>query len=145
MEILKSMLLVTEDGNLIQQLNDLFLKHDYAVFTEKSKIKSILKMLQQNIDLIMIDIDASVDFNLELIDIIKRTRPRLPIVVLSSDGTIDTLRKFIQAGVFYCALKPLEADEIEKLLEAVRHVNKLRGKLRNSFCDHYETKKLMYG
>jgi len=145
MELVRSMLLVAEDENLIQQVSNQFSKHNYSVVIENSKIKSILKMLQQNIDLIMIDIDVTVNLNLDLIDIIRRTRPRLPIVVLSSDGTIDTLRKYIQAGVFYCALKPLDADEIVKLLEAVSHVNKLRGKMRDSFYDHYETKKLMYG
>lgn len=145
MEIIKSALLVTENEILTQQLSDIFLKNRYSVIIEKSKIKSILKMLQQNIDLIMIDIDASLNFNLDLVDIIKRTRPRLPIIVISKDDTVETLRNFIQAGVFYYALKPIDVDEIERLLETVGHVNKLRGKIRNSCSDHYETKKLMYG
>ena len=144
MEIVKSALLVTENEILIQQLNDIFLKNNYSLYIEKSKIKSILKLLQQEINLIMIYIDGSLNFNLELIDIIKRTRPRLPIIILSNDSTVETLRDFIQAGVFYYALKPIDDDEIYRLLETVGHVNKLHGNIRNSCHDHFRTKNLMY-
>ena len=89
------------------------------------KIKSILKILDQEIEFLILDMDFPQNSNMDLIDIIRRTRPRLPIIVLSEDNSLKTVRKFAQAGVFYCALKPVQVEEKEKVLEAL---NRLRQK-----------------
>lgn len=118
-KIASSVLVVTEDSALANQLNSIFKKHNYSVIIEKSKIKSILKILEQDITLIMIDIDLPVNSHLDFVNIIKKTRPRVPIITFSTDSSIDTLKKFVQTGVFYCALKPIRFQEIEQVIEKI--------------------------
>jgi DNA-binding NtrC family response regulator len=116
-----SVLLVTEDPMLIKQLNSILQNQDYSVIIEDSKIKSILKILENDVSLIMIDIDMPMNSHIDLIMIIKKTRPRVPIITFSTDTSLDTLRKFVQAGVFYCALKPIRYQELEQVIEKVVH------------------------
>jgi len=115
----KSAVIASENADLIDQISNIMVEYDYSLIVVKSAIESILKILEQEADLLMLDLDLSENTVMDLIDIIKKMRPRLPIVVLPDDFTIDTVRKLTKAGVFYCAMKPVQIEEIEKVLEAV--------------------------
>ncbi len=119
----KSVLISTKDPVMIDQMSDILLKHDYSIIIEKSTSKFILKVLEQDIFLIIMDLDTTDNSKLDLIKIIKTIRPRLPIIALSDDDTVESLRKLIQVGVFYCALKPIQIEEIEKVIDSLPKFN----------------------
>ncbi len=50
-------------------------------------------------------------------------RPKLPIIVLCEDFSSENIRKFAEARIFYCAIKPIQIEEMEKVLEAVMQFN----------------------
>ena len=134
-KVLRSIVIATEDPVVINQLSTILLRYDYSVIIEKSTIKSILKILEQEIKFLILDIDSPQNSNMDLIDIIKRTRPRLPIVVISEDNSLVTIRKLAEAGVFYCALKPLQIGEMEKVFEALERLHQKNGQLENLICE----------
>ena len=115
----KSVVVATEDPVIINQIGSILVQHDYSILVEKSAIKSILKILEQEIYFLILDLDILSNSHLDLINIIRKTRPRLPIVVLSEDNSLETVRELSQAGVFYCALKPIQTGEIEEVFEAL--------------------------
>ena len=136
LKAIRSVVILTEDPNVINQLGKTFMNHDYSIIIEKSKIKSIIKILEQHIDLIILDTDHFETSIFDLISIIQKTRPRLPIVVISENNSIQMLRTLAQQGVFYCIIKPVRSSEIEKVLEAiVRFENKK--KQMNSMMSEY--------
>ena len=122
--VIKTVVIATEDPVVINQLSTILMQHDYSIIIEKSTIKSILKILEQEIDFLILDIDSPENSNMDLIDIIRKTRPRLPIVVLSQDTSIELIRELAEAGVFYCALKPVQLGELKNLIEAVKRYHK---------------------
>jgi len=126
-KVKKLVVIASEDLLIINQMSSILRENDYSTLIEKSATKAILKIMEQEINLLILDLDSSGNFNTDLIKIIKKIRPRLLIVVLTKDNSLETIRKFIQAGVFYCVLKPIQIVEINRLLEAVsRHYQKER-------------------
>jgi len=117
--IVKSVVIASEDPVVINELSTLLIRHDYSIIIEKSTIKSIIKILEHTIDFLILDFEQTQNSNMDLINIIRKTRPRLPIVVLSEDTSLETIRLLATAGVFYCALKPIQITEIDNVIEAI--------------------------
>lgn len=115
----RSVVIASEDVDTIRQIQELLINRDYTPVIEKSALKCIVKVLDQEQHFLILDLDRSKGNFLDLIGIIKKTRPRLPIVTLSKDNSLQTLRALTEAGVFYCLLKPMHSEEIENVLEAV--------------------------
>lgn len=127
----QSAVIISEDSAIISQISGIISKHNYAIIPANSALNSILKILEKQIDLVIVDLYFPPNTSLELIKIIKRMRPRLPIIALSEDFSLRTVREFIELGIFYCAMKPIQIREIENVLDAVlryhgKH-NNLRG------------------
>ncbi|MCI0493744.1 response regulator, partial [candidate division KSB1 bacterium] len=76
-------------------------------------------MLEKEISLLILDLDQPQGPNFDSIDIIRKLRPRLPIIVLSADSSLEMLKILAQKGVFYTASKPIQAEEIEEVIQAI--------------------------
>jgi len=122
--IFKSAVIASEDPAIIDQISGIIVKHNYSIILAKTALNSILKILEKQVDLLIVDLAFPQTTSLDLIKIIKRMRPRLPIIVLSEDFSLNTVRKFIESGVFYCAMKPVQIYEIEHVLDAVMRYHK---------------------
>ena len=79
----------------------------------------VLAVLDQDIDLIILDLDLEGMSGLEIIPIIKKTRPKIPIIVISGDNSIKTGGRILQYGIFYYLHKPINIKEISEVLEYV--------------------------
>lgn len=127
----KSSIIASEDTNLINQMTDILLQHDFTITIEKSIMKIISKLLESNVNLLILDLDSPQSINFESIDIIRKLRPRLPIIVLSTDSSLETLKALAQKGIFYSTTKPIEAEEIQEVLEALELFHRKHEKYSN--------------
>ncbi len=114
-----SVVVATHDFAVRDVLDRFFTNRNYSVSFEQMGSKAILKLLEKPIDIFILDLDDDDNSTLDIIDVIRRTRPRLPIVVLSDSTSLDRVRRLSEAGVFYCAMKPVQIMEIEKVVEAL--------------------------
>lgn len=130
-KVIKSVVIATEDTTALHQLNQLLLQKDYSIIIEKSQTQSILKILEHQIDLLILDVGMPDSSKLDFVKIIRKTRPRLPIIVLSEDNSVETLRVLAEAGVLFCALKPIQIDKIAEVLKAVNTIDKKKGEFKS--------------
>jgi len=114
-----SVVVATHDFAVRDVLDRFFTNRNYSVSFEQMGSKAILKLLEKPIDIFILDLDDDDNSTLDIIEVIRRTRPRLPIVVLSDSTSLDRVRRLSEAGVFYCAMKPVQIMEIEKVVEAL--------------------------
>ncbi|MFQ6092858.1 MAG: response regulator [bacterium] len=113
----KTILVATNDSETERELTNV-LTEGYIVRTVESSSEALLTLLEKDIDLIVIDLSIDGMTGLETIPIIRRTRPKIPLIVLSDDDSVETGSKVAQEGVFYYALKPLNAAELEQVAKA---------------------------
>ncbi len=78
----------------------------------------LLEILDKKIDLTIIDLDLSglpID---KTIQIMKKCRPKVPVIVLSDDYTVATGSRIMEQGVFYYIYKPLDMDRFREIVES---------------------------
>lgn len=75
---------------------------------EPLKFLSLIKELQDNIHLAIIDLDIGIEEGFAILKKIKMRNPQLPIIIVSSNNKKDIFLKSIMAGVADYILKPFE-------------------------------------
>ena len=87
----------------------------------------LLKILDKDIDLAIIDENLAGMAGSKLVKIIKKSRPRIPLIIISSGNSKEELARVLEQGVFYFILKPINGEELK---EAVDSGLKLKGSAR---------------
>ena len=118
----RSIVVTTNDLGVKEQLGGLLKKYNYDVYFEKLGNPAILTVLDRDIDIMINDLPGEDESVLKVISVIRSTKPKLPIIVLSENTSKETIRKLSELGVFYCAMRPMQTGEMEKVLEAIERL-----------------------
>ena len=97
----------------------------YKVETAKASSEMIKKLHNKSdVGVIVMDVNMPGVRAYEVIPIVKKINRRIPIIVMSSDNSIDLARKVRQAGIFFYAMKPLNIEEMKLAVkDAFKKVN----------------------
>ena len=74
----------------------------------------LLKILDKDIDLAIIDENLAGMAGSKLIKIIKKSRPRIPLIIISSGNSKEELARVLEQGVFYFIIKPINGQELKE-------------------------------
>ena len=124
LKAITSALLATKNFKLRNQLSTILMQHNYTVINIKSAIESITQALEHQVDFMILDLESYNANDKVAIDIIKKERPKVPIIVLTEDNSLETVRELTHSGVFYVAIKPIQKNKMEILIEAINNYNR---------------------
>jgi DNA-binding response OmpR family regulator len=119
----RSVVVTTNDPGVREQLGEFLKKYEYDVYFEKIGNPAILTVLDRDIDIMINDLPGEDDFILKVIGVIRSAKPKLPIIVLNENTSKESIRKLLELGVFYCAMRPMQTGEMEKVLEAIERLH----------------------
>ena len=114
-----SAVVATQDTFILRQTTNLLAERNYSVIPVNSACSSILNILEKETSLVFLDLDMLDNDTMDYIQIIKKTRPKLPVIVMIEDSSIETVRQLVQAGVYYCAIKPFQREELDLVLDGM--------------------------
>ena len=117
-----SCLLVSKDQNTIQSIDSISKRRNFRLTLQPVIDNVILSTLEKPPDLFFFDMMNDTKSHMDTLNIIKSLNPRLPIIVLTEDNSIDTLKNLAQLNIYYCALKPIQTNEIECLIDAIKAI-----------------------
>ena len=125
----KSVLLATADEDIKEVICDSLrgFSGGYYVKPVEESGKAILTLLNEGVDLAIVDLNIGGISGLETVEIMRKSRPKVPIVVISSDKSVETGSKVMQQGVFYYMFKPFRIDELKTVVESALGRDKFRG------------------
>lgn len=78
----------------------------------------LLEILDKRVDLTIIDVDLAGLPTAKTIQIFKKCRPRVPVIVISDDYSVETGSRIMEQGVFYYLYKPLEYDRLKEIVQS---------------------------
>ena len=121
----KSILFAISDEGMKEQVSEIFNGiATYSLTWVEESGDLLLKILDKDIDLAIIDEDLAGMAGSKLVQIIKKSRPRIPLIIISSGNSKEELARVLEQGVFYFIIKPINGDELK---EAVASGLKLKG------------------
>ncbi len=113
----KSILIAYEDDLWSRSLVAFFHSLGYRVDTVKMMSQMIRRIRKENTHVVLIDDEIDGVKACEVVPLLKKIDPKIQIVVISSEGSIGSVRRLRGAGIFYQAMKPVDLEEIKSAVE----------------------------
>jgi DNA-binding NarL/FixJ family response regulator len=81
-------------------------------------IKTLLKLIDHDVDAFFLDLTFSRYADLDTLAVIRKIKPRMPVVVLSMDLPTDVIRCLLENGI-RCILKPVREEELKDVFRGL--------------------------
>jgi len=117
-----SIVVYSNDSSLKADLKVFFKNRKEDIFFENNGIAVILKLLNEEADVLFLDIDNNQKDYFTLLDILDRMYSKLPIVVFDKFDSLEELRILKQYGVFYSTMKPVQFSILKDITESIKSV-----------------------
>jgi two-component system nitrogen regulation response regulator NtrX len=119
-----SILIGSSDRDLLDKLGS-FLSENFGkkVVSVGETSDFLLEILDKRVDLTIIDVGLAGLSTAKTIQIFKKSRPDVPVIVISGDYSVETGSRIMEQGVFYYLYKPLELDSLKEIVQSA--LNKL--------------------
>lgn len=88
----------------------------YQVIAVERGSDALLVVAEESVGLVILDISIQDPSGAKTVEILRKMRPRLPVIVLSGDHSVEAGRQILQHGVFYYFLKPFNPEELDQIV-----------------------------
>jgi CheY-like chemotaxis protein len=124
-QIIKGKILIAEDNSANQQLIDIVFEElgvDYKLAINGQDVIDIYKKYHEDFDLILMDINMPILNGIEAFYEIREYEENqslnpIPVVALTANAIKGDREKFISLGMNDYLSKPINLDELEKILQ----------------------------
>jgi two-component system nitrogen regulation response regulator NtrX len=107
-----TLLIVDDEPSIIQSLKGLLTDEGFVVTTAANGYECLKTIETEFPDLVLLDIWMPGIDGIETLKEIKKNHPRLPVIMLSGHGTIETAVTATKYGAFNFIEKPISIDKV---------------------------------
>ena len=111
-------LIVEDDAAVVMTLRRVLSEEGHTVVVETRGDGGLSRATAEPFDLVLSDIKLPGLGGLDLVRELRRTKPRLPIILMTAHGTTERAIQATQSGAFDYLLKPFEMPEMLDLVES---------------------------
>lgn len=110
-------LIMDSDQETVKQLRQNLREEGYRVESAEQTNRFFEKIKNEQVDVLILAVEAWGVKGYELIPIIKKINSLIPIIVTSADDSMEVAARVREQGVFFYAIKPLDMKEIKLALK----------------------------
>lgn len=122
MERAKTIVIGTLDHQIFANLNTHLASAAYEVRLVQRGLRILSEILDHEVDLLILDLDLAGVIGIEILPLIRRLRPRLPIILITDDLNLRIRKMAAELGVSYQAYKPVTPSETEAIITAAERL-----------------------
>lgn len=120
-----NLLLVDDEKGYLDVLANRLSKRAFNPTKAFSGTEAIQILRKMDFDVVVLDLKMEDMDGIEVLKVIKRMVPELPVILLTGHGSQTAAKEGIKAGAFDYLTKPCElAELIDKIREAYKHQQK---------------------
>jgi len=119
-EIMQGLLIVDEDMDCRKQMADMFIEAGYNVIVTNSVANALYGILKKTAQVVLLGTKFDELTAADLIPILKQCNRKLTIILVATNASLPLIRKLRAEGIFYHALKPVNAEDREEIRQAVQ-------------------------
>lgn len=113
-------LIMDSDRESVRELTQYLAKAHYRVESVLQPAVMLEKIKREHVDAVIIDVEAQAMKGYELIPVLKHAKRHIPIIVTSTDDSIEVASQVREQGVFFYAIKPLDMHELVLVLQHIK-------------------------
>ncbi|MCX8117272.1 MAG: response regulator [Desulfobacterota bacterium] len=108
-----NMILIAYQDDLgLRSLTTFFHGLGYRIETARTISEMIPKVRKGKSDVLLLDDELEGVKAFDLVPLLKHIRPRLQVIVVSSETSLEKVKRLREAGIFYHATKPIDLEEV---------------------------------
>jgi DNA-binding NtrC family response regulator len=140
-------ILIVEDEPKMLRLLELNLGEEgYSIRTAQDAEAGLNTLRREKVDLVVTDLRLPGMGGLEFLQAVKRVDARIPVIVMTAYGTVETAVEAMKAGASDYVLKPFSLEEMKLIVRKELDVHDLREEnrsLREALGKRYEFKNIV--
>lgn len=109
--------LVVDDKESVLSMIRALLEPEFRVETASSSRLALQRALREDVDLVLADVRMPELSGFELLDVLKRDRPSVEVVLMSAYGGAESASQALRAGAADYLSKPFDQSEIRFKVE----------------------------
>jgi len=136
-----TILVIDDEPNILTTVRRSLELEGYAVEVAGSGAAGLAKLVEHDIDLVLLDVMMPGETGLEVLPKLRQAKPETMVVMMSGNATIETAVNATKAGAFDFIEKPLSGDKLLITVQntlsfaRLRYENqRLRGRARADFA-----------
>lgn len=118
----KRILLVDDEPTLLRIFHTALKIYGYEVSGCTSAAEALEKLGQQTYDLVISDVNMPKCGGLELLQMIKKLHPAIPVIVMTGRPSAEVERKAKEHGAFRFLVKPIMPANLRSAIESALQV-----------------------
>ncbi len=119
---MKTILVVDDERDLRAIVAEILEKAGYAVIATPDAESALSVLLNKtHIDLVITDLRLPGMSGTELVDVLRKGLPDVPVILLTGFGSVESYVKSRVLGVFEYINKPVQARELRRIVKAALH------------------------
>lgn len=120
MDMTRKMLIIDDDSIVRESISDFFEDSGYNVFQCTNGLDGIETMRKEEPTVILCDLHMPGISGLEVIDVVKKEKPEMPLIVVSGNGVIKDAIEAVSRGAWNYVMKPIyDLAELELSVDMV--------------------------
>jgi two-component system response regulator AtoC len=119
-------LIIDDEENLRYMLQLMLENEGYAVSVAEDGQEGIEKFKRQPCDFVICDVKMPGISGLDVLNVIMKTAPHTPVIMISAYGTVETAIEAMKQGAYDYVMKPFKQDEMLLTLKKAEERERLR-------------------
>ena len=115
-DVTHKVLVVCRDKDCQDSLSKMMSDEVFDIHFLLGKEDMLLEIMERDYDLIVYGLEADDYSDLKIIKILKKVRPKVPVIVISSESSSELGAKILQEGVVYFAVKPYNPEAVKSVI-----------------------------
>jgi len=118
-------LIVDDEVEMLKVCSKVMQSWGFVPVTASDGAKAIRLAEQDEFDLVLCDLYMPESDGIQVLEVLTKSKPNLPVIMLSAYGTIDRAVAAMKAGAFDFIEKPFEAEHLKIIVEKGLRQNNL--------------------
>lgn len=116
----QGILVADKDTAFLREVADHFTDAGYHVETTNSAVHVISSILEKQTPVVLLGSDFDKKINLlELVRLLKKCNRHLAVILVSDEASLPVVTRIREEGIFYYALRPVTAEDVNEIKQAV--------------------------
>jgi DNA-binding NtrC family response regulator len=115
-----NILILDDDKGNRDHMAEIFTDAGFSVTATSSVASAIHGVLKKLAQVLVLGTKCDELAAVDLIALVKQCNPKMPIILIATEFSLGLLRRLRAEGIFYHALKPVNAEDREEVRQAVR-------------------------